>query len=144
MASDVQSANEPSLASLVNGIISDAQELIKQQFELLRTELRDDFRKTQQAAVPLITGIILSLVGSIFLGLTVVYLLYWALNPTPGPGFVERFPLWGCYGIVAGVITALGVGMLIYGRQKFASFNPLPDETVKGAQETLQWKTNPQ
>lgn len=142
MASDLQSATEPTVASLVSGIISDGQELVKQQFELLRVELRDDFSKTQQAAVPLVAGILVSFVGSIFLGLTAVYGLYTALNPTPGPGFVERFPLWGCYGIVTGVVLAVGLGLVLYGRAKFASFNPLPDETAKGAQEMLQWKTN--
>jgi hypothetical protein len=143
VASDIQSANEPSMASLVNGIISDGQELMKQQFQLLRAEVRDDFKKTREAAFPLVAGAIVSFVGAIFLGLTAVYLLYWACNPTPGPGFVERFPLWGCYAVVTGVVLALGLGMVVYGRQKFASFNPLPDETAKGVQETLEWKTNP-
>ena len=46
MATDLKSTQEPSVTALVTGIISDAEELFKQQFELFKHEVRDDFRKT--------------------------------------------------------------------------------------------------
>jgi hypothetical protein len=48
MTNQVQSG-EPSVTSLVTGILGDAQELIKQQIALVRTEVHDDLRRTKEA-----------------------------------------------------------------------------------------------
>jgi hypothetical protein len=50
--------------------------------------------------------------------------------------------LWACYAIVGGLLT-LGGGLLVLaGKKKFDSFNPLPDETAKNIKENLEWITN--
>jgi len=54
MANDLHTGTEPSLTGLVTGIINDAQELLKQQVALFKQEVKDDIRKTKEAAVALI------------------------------------------------------------------------------------------
>jgi Putative Actinobacterial Holin-X, holin superfamily III len=134
IANDVHSPPDRSITTLVGGIIADAQQLIQQQFTMFRQEVRDDFRKTKEAALSLAVGVTISLAGSVLLLVMLPLLLHWA---------VPELALWACFGIVAGVLAALG-GVLAYrGVKKFQSFNPLPDQSADAFMENLQWKTNP-
>lgn len=134
MTHDVESPAGPSVTTLVNGIITDAQELIRQQFAMFRREIQDDMRKTKEAARSLALGIAIALAGGLLLVMMLPLLLSWAL---------PNLPLWACYGIVGGVLAAAG-GLLAYaGVHKFKSFNPLPDQSVGALMENLKWKTNP-
>jgi hypothetical protein len=121
-------SGDPSVGSVVNGILDDSLKLVKQHLELFAIEIRSDYRKTKDAALYLASGIGLCLPGIILLCLMVVHLLH-ALYSPPGldPSTV---PLWACYGIV-GILLALPGFLLGYvGVKKFQAFNPLPDETV--------------
>jgi hypothetical protein len=132
MANDLRTAPEPSMTSLVSGIINDAQDLLKQQVSLLKQELREDVRKTKEAALSLALGLGIGLIGALLLGQMLSLVLNWA---------VPSLPLWACYGIVGGLLTALAGGMLWAGTKKFQSFNPLPEQSVQALKENLTWKT---
>jgi hypothetical protein len=130
---DLQTESEVSMTQLVSGIISDAQNLVQQQLALLRHEVKDGLQKTKEAALSMIAGAVIALVGGILLSFMLVELLSWA---------APELPVWGCYGIVAAPITALGGALFFAGMQKFKSINPLPDQSVQALKETIQWKTN--
>ena len=132
---EVHSPPEPGVTTLVTGIINDAQNLLKQEVKLVRTEIADDFRKTKEGAISLAFGAGSALVTVIFVCLTAVYLIEWAAHP--------NLPLWACYAIVAGVLVVVSAGLLVAGKKKFDSFNPLPGQSLEGLKENLQWKTNP-
>jgi Putative Actinobacterial Holin-X, holin superfamily III len=134
IATDGQSPPERSVTTLVSGIIADAQQLIQQQFTMFRQEIRDDLRKTKEAALSLALGVGISLVGSVLLLLMLPFLLYWA---------VPALPLWACFGIVGGVLTTLGGALVYAGVKKIESFNPLSDQSAQTMKENLQWTTNP-
>src|SRR5437868_1143399 len=91
-----------SVTTLVTGILNDAQELMKQQVALVRTEIREDFRRTKEGALSLAIGAGAAFVGLIFVCLTAVYLIEWAAHP--------NLPLWACYAIVAGTIVVVSAG----------------------------------
>jgi len=131
MATDLQTSSEPGVASLLSGILSDAQELFRQQMVLFKTEVRNDVRRTGQAALLLAAGGVVAFVGAILFCLTAVYALR---EFTP-------LQLWACYGIVAAAITLAGAALLIFGREKFRSFNPLPDESMAALKENIGWTT---
>lgn len=133
MATNLQTSSESSTTELVSGIFHDIQELFKQQMELFKAEVKNDARRTAQAALYLAAGGVVLLIGTILLCLTVVHLLH---TYTP-------LDLWACYGIVAVIITALGGLMIFLGREKFQSFNPLPDESMAALKENLEWTTTP-
>lgn len=140
MATDLQApAGGPGVSALVSDIIADAQELMGQQLQLFKAELRDDARKTRDAVVPLAIGLGVAGLAAVILAVAAAYWLYWFANPAGGP---ERLPLWGSFGIVGLALAALGGGLTWVGWAKFQTFNPLPDKTVQGMQETAQWKTN--
>jgi amino acid transporter len=130
---DLYVDSEVSATRLVSGIMTDAQQLIKQQLALLRHEVKDDLRKTKQASRSLIGGMLISLVGGILLALMLVHLLSWS---------ALELPLWVCYGIVGVPIAALGGAVFLTGMQKFKSLNSLFDQSAQALTETFQWKTN--
>jgi len=134
MATNLQSKPEPSVTSLVTGIIGDAQELFKQQFELLKHEVRDDFRKTKEAGLTLAVGGGLGLVGVILLVQMLVYLTQW---------LVPDLALWACFGIWGTLMFIGGVVFFLIGKTTLDSFNPLPEQSAEALKENVQWLTNP-
>jgi uncharacterized membrane protein YqjE len=133
MATDVQTPPEPGLAKLIGGIVSDMQQLFSQQLLLVKTELKQDSRRVLELTPMMALAFLLGFVGLIVVSLGVAYLLYTYV----------ALPLWGCMLIIGFLLMAAGgvVGWVVL--QRFRSFNPLPDQSLAGLQENLEWKTNP-
>jgi hypothetical protein len=134
IAEDVQVLPERSAATLLSGIISDAQHLIQQQLAMFRQEIRDDVRKGKQAIVPLAVGIGITAVGGVFLLLMLPLLLHWA---------VPALPLWACFGILGGVLATLGGALVYAGVRKIESLDLLSNQAVEAFKENLTWTTKP-
>jgi hypothetical protein len=134
ITADVQIPPERSVTTLVSGIIADAQQLIQQQFAMFRQEIRDDLRKSKEAAIALAAGVGITLVGSVFLLLMLPLLLHWA---------APDLPLWACCGIVGGLLGAVGGALVYAGVRKLESFHPLSDQSVEAMKENLTWTTKP-
>jgi len=133
MATDVKPENDPSVTTLVSGIIGDAQDLLKQQFDLLKHEVREDIGKTKDAILVLGLGVGFGLVGAVLLGLMLAHLLAWTEPALP----------LACYGICGGAILVLGIVLGCVGWAKFNTFNPLEDGTAQTLKENVRWITNP-
>lgn len=132
MLNDLGTDHGPSITGLVTGIVNDAQELLKQQMTLFRHELQVDIRKTKEGALSLGAGLGVASLGGILLSMMLVHLLH-SLAP--------ELPLWGCYGIIGGVLIGVG-GVLCYaGKKIFDSFTPLPNESVEALKENVRWIT---
>jgi uncharacterized membrane protein YqjE len=133
MAIHVETENGQGLTTLVTGIIQDGQELIRQQLHLFQVELKNDLKRTSSASISLIVGGVLAGMG-LFLLFVMVALLLHSLWPS-------AISLWGSFGIVSAVLIVAGGGFLLYGKSQFDAFNPLPDKSVEGLKENVQWKT---
>jgi hypothetical protein len=120
------------ITPLISGIIQDAQTLLKQQLTLFQTEVKQDLRRTRDAAIPLAAGVAVAFVAVILLCFTLVYALVWIW---------PQLPLVAAYGIVTLTVGLIGGVLLFMGKSKFDSFSPLPDKTVEGLKENIQWKT---
>jgi len=132
MSADLQTPPEQNLTVLVTGILNDAQELFRQQANMLRAEVKEDFRKTKEAAVPLAIGLWLAILGSLLLSVTLALLLEAA-----------GLPQWASFAIVGVAFAAVGGGLVYAGKKKFAAFNPLPDESAEALKENLEWIAKP-
>jgi hypothetical protein len=134
MATDLQTPNEQqSTTALVSGIVADAQELFKQQITLLQVEVEKDLRDTSQALIALVIGMATTLVGASMLAFMVVYLLAHLFPATP---------IWVFYGIVGGIVAAVG-GFLVSGAlYAFSQINPLPEKSAQALKENVGWETN--
>ena len=103
MATEFENPTDQSTTSLVGGILDDMQNLVKQQVQLTRKEITAEVQKASEAAQFYALGGAILFLGLFFVGLTLVYLVYW-LSASAGsdPG---RIPLWACHAIVGGPLT---------------------------------------
>jgi len=120
------------ISPLINGIIHDAKQLLVQQLTLFEVELKNDLRRSMEASIPLVLGLVVLLVALVSLDATASFLLCW-LWP--------QLPLWAGFGIVTLVMAAGGIALAVGGLQKFQSMTPPAEKTVEGLKENLQWKT---
>jgi len=131
MANEVETRNEPSLTSLVSGIVNDAQELVKQQLQMFKAELREDAVRVKDGSIAVAAGLGVSLLGLFLLALSLAHLLQRATG----------WPEWGCEGLVSLLFLAVGASLFWTAKQKFA--RALPEQSVEALRENVQWLTKP-
>jgi hypothetical protein len=119
------------MTELVSGIINDAQRLLRQQIDMLKSEVHEDLRRTKQATMFGGLGVVALTVGA----LSLVFVLVDLLHEKAG------FSLWASGGIIGGIFLAVGIILTFTARHLFESFNPLPDKTFTALQENLSWTT---
>lgn len=129
MANHSSSSSEPSVAALVSGIVNDAKSLLLQEFTIAKLEMQDELRKTKSAAISLGIGIGIAAVGGLLLILMGVHLL----------AHLTEIPLWGCYGIVGGILLVIGIIFLATGKQTAEKIEVIPPKTVETLKENAQW-----
>jgi hypothetical protein len=121
------------MASLVGGIISDAERLVRQEIALARREMQLEFDKAKEASVALAAGAGVCTIGTVFLGLMVVFLLH----------ELGGLPLWASFLIVGGALAIVGAILLYAGILKFREVSLVPPQTAETLQENVQWLQNP-
>lgn len=126
------SERDAGFASLLRGIARDAQDLLQQQLTLFQVEFKNDVRRTAVAIASLTAGGVICLVAAIILAIALAMFL---------GSMVPGVPLWGWFGIVGGALAVIGAALIIVGKTRFDAFNPLPDKSVQGLMENIQWKT---
>jgi hypothetical protein len=132
MPDDICTTEEASATAIVRGILNDAQELFRQQIALFKAEIRDDLRKTREAAIAEAIGVGFAFSGMLLLLFACVHLLAWD----------SGLPVWASFGIVGGIALAIGLAMLVVGKKRLASLNPLPEQSMQALRENVQWITN--
>jgi len=119
----------PELTTLVKEIIHDSEALAGQQLRLLRSEMREELVHAKEAALFLGVGAGLVATGGFFSTLALVHALHRA----------TRLPLWGCYGLVGGLLGTAGAGLRAAGREHAAGVRLPPPQTMEALRENLQW-----
>src|SRR5262245_32271195 len=119
------------VTSLVSGIITDAQTLLRQQAEMLKAEVREDFQRSKRAAEFGAVGIVCATVGALGLITALAYLLH------------EQFQFAMCasWGIVGGLFLIAGVCLGILSSVLLERSNPPPDKTFNALKENITWQT---
>jgi hypothetical protein len=130
MVENLQSTKEPRVTTLVNGIMHDAQDLLQLQMALFKHEVKDDLRKTKEAARSLSLGAALAMTGGLFWAFMLVYALH-EIWPT--------LPLFACYGMVGTILAVVGVALLNHGRKMLKSVRVLPEQSLETLKENVTW-----
>jgi hypothetical protein len=122
----------PSLATLVGGIVSDLQTLIRQELRLARTEVQQEFDKAK-------FGIVFLASGAGLLALAVIPLLFMLVYLIKA---YTTIPEWGCFGIVGGGFLLVGGLLVALGVAKFRQVHLVPPQTAETMRENVQWIKN--
>jgi hypothetical protein len=132
MADSTGSESPPSLTALVGGIVNDLQQLIRQELQLARTEVKQEVDKIKTAAVAMAAGAGMAGVAGLLLCLMLVYIL----NELAG------LPVWGSYGIIGGVLAVFSGLLLAIGRAQASDVQVIPPQTAETMKENVQWIKN--
>lgn len=119
------------VTALVSGIVDDAQRLLAQQVQMLKAEVKEDFRRSKHAAYFGGLGIALLTVGCLGLVMAVANLLHEQF----------QFSMGASYGITGLIFLIVGGALAAASYILLERFNPLPDKTFNALQENLSWKT---
>jgi Putative Actinobacterial Holin-X, holin superfamily III len=130
-------STEFSTAKLVSGILSDFQDLARQQLALVKAECLADWQKTKEIGLLLWLSLIPAGAGTILLAFMFTHLLHWLTMPSGSDP--ASLPLWACYGIVGAVLAGLGTALFIVGLRRLQSFNPMLSESAKAFEENVHW-----
>jgi len=124
-----EKSGQAEVTTLLKEIVHDTERLIGQHFELLRSELKQELRQAKDAAVSMGAGAGLVATGGILGTLMAVHGLHKATG----------LPLWGCYGLVGGLLGAAGAGLMARGWQAAAGLELPPPQTMAALKENFTW-----
>jgi hypothetical protein len=89
----------------------------------------EELAKVKETALLFGPGIGIFFIGSTLLMLMLVY----GLQSATG------LPLWGCYGIIGGLLVGISVILLYQGKTTTDEVDLVPQEALEEAKEDVQW-----
>jgi len=131
MAVQFETPPEASVSSLLGGIVQDTRELIVDQLNLFRVELKHDLQKMLTALIPIGAGALVMLTAIFLVGIGLAHLFLWLVPSMP------EFAGFLIVGAGVGVLGALLIGGGIY---ILKSIKPAAT-ALKGLEENVKWKT---
>jgi len=120
------------MASLLGGIVSDIQTLVRQEIQLAKTEMLREWDKAKTAAGSLAAGAAVLALGGFFLLMTIICVFH----------EVVGLPWWASFLIVGGVLTLIGLVLFFTGRSQAARVNVIPPQTAETMKENVEWIRN--
>jgi uncharacterized membrane protein YqjE len=120
---------QESIGSLIRGILTDVQTLIREEIALARVEIREQAGRARTAALSFgIAGAALAF-GAIFLLVAIAL----------GIASLLGWPAWTGFLIVALLLCIGGYFTLASGRKQLARVHAVPEETVTTLKENSEW-----
>ena len=129
MAREIQTEADSSWSALLSGIVNDVAQLFAQEIELAKLEVREDIRAATAFIGLLVLGGSIAAMGFFMILIMFAYLLN--ANTT--------VPLWGCFGVVGGITSLVGVGLLIWSNHKKADVDFIPQRATEAVKEDIGW-----
>jgi hypothetical protein len=123
------SEEKHNLGEIVAPIAGDVGKITSLHGELLRSEVKQSFDEAIPALVGFAAGAGLALAGGLLGSLALVHGLHRS----------TRLPIWGCYGLVGGMLGVTGVGLMGMQGRRLSAVNFIPHETLAVLKEDLQW-----
>lgn len=127
---DTVANGNPHVAELVRGIVHDAHDLVEEQFKLFQIEIKDYVKRSREAVIPLLAGILIGMVGAVSLAAGGGLVLSWAW---------PSLPLWGAFAIVGGTLLLVGILLGSYGKCKLEACDEARSHG-DAAKENIPWK----
>ena len=122
---------QTSIPGLIKGLLDDARDLIREELQLARAEIREEVSALQTVAIAFAIAAVIGLVGSMLLSVALGGALAYFL----------RWPPWAGYGVVAVLFLAGGWGVCLYARARLRAIRAIPN-TTETMKENLAWMQN--
>jgi cytochrome c biogenesis protein CcdA len=116
-----------SVPEVLQDIVSNLQEIIRSEFLLATTELKEE---AKQAAKPVTTfgmGLLFGIYGMGFLLLAATYALALVL------------PVWLAALLVGTGLATVALALMSSSGKKLKRINPTPDKTIQSLEENVRW-----
>jgi protein-S-isoprenylcysteine O-methyltransferase Ste14 len=120
---------DPSVSTLISGIVGDAQELVRKEIALARQEVREEINTAKDAGIKLAIASAVLAVGGLLLVLTLAQALADLLD----------LPVWVGYGIVGLVLAIAGYILLSAAQKRMKEISPVPEKTIETMKENVEW-----
>jgi len=118
---------ERPFSEIVGDIVTHAQEIVRSEVRLAKTELKEEGVKAARASVMLAAGA--------FVGLYALGFILWAAAYALG----LIMPQW-VGALIVGVVLAIAAGaMVMMGLARFKTVEPVPDKAVGQVKEDVEW-----
>jgi uncharacterized membrane protein YqjE len=124
---DLPPGREPSFGELISRTTHDLSQLLRDEVELAKVEIRDEAKAAGRA------GALMGVAGMLgFLTLALVCAAAaWAL--------AELMPTGLAFLVVAIVVGAFAAVAFVTGRKRIETLTPVPTQTVETLEEDVQW-----
>jgi uncharacterized membrane protein YqjE len=116
-----------SVPEVLQDIVGNLQEIVRSEFRLAKTELKEEAAKAAKPAATFGVGLVLGFYGIGFLLLASVYALSRVMA-----GWLAALLV----GMILGIIA---IALLSSSGKKLKRVNPTPDKTLRSLQENVQW-----
>ena len=117
-----------SIGGLVKSVLADTRELMREELELMRSEIREEVAQARAAGMAFGAAAFAGMLGAtllcVALGSAIAYWLGW--------------PSWTGYAIVSVLLIIGGFAAMSYGKSQLANFRALP-KTRATVKENLEW-----
>lgn len=120
---------DTSIAQLLGGIVTDAQDLVRQEIALARQEVREELGQAKDAGIKLaVAGVILAIGG-----------LLLVLMLAQGLADLFDWPNWAGYGLVGAVLAIVGGILFSSAQRQLKQVKPVPEQAVETLKENVEW-----
>jgi uncharacterized membrane protein YqjE len=120
-----------SVPEVLQNIVGNLQEIIRSEFRLAKTEIKEEAAKAAKPAATFGVGLVLGFYGIGFLLLASVY------------GLSTVMAGWLAALLVGAILAIVAIALLSSSGKKLKRVNPTPDKTMRSLEENLQWAKHP-
>jgi uncharacterized membrane protein YqjE len=116
-----------SVPEVLQDIVGNLQEIIRSEFRLAKTELREEAANAAKPAATFGVGLVLGFYGIGFLLLASVY------------GLSTVMAGWLAALLVGTILAIVAIALMSSSGKKLKHVNPTPDKTIQSLEENVQW-----
>jgi uncharacterized membrane protein YqjE len=122
--------SQRSVPEVLHDIVGNLQEIIRAEFRLAATEIKEEAARSVTPVAMFGAGIVLAIYTLGFLLLAIVYALITLVAP------------WLAALLVAALIGLPAIVFISLGRERLRHVHPMPEKTIASVKENVQWAKN--
>ena len=116
-----------SFPEVLQDIVGNLQEIVRSEFRLAKTELKEEAAKAAKPAASFGVGLVMGFYGIGFLLLASVY------------GLSTVMAGWLAALLVGAILAIVAIALMSSSGKKLKHVNPTPDKTIQSLEENVQW-----